>query len=624
MKKLLIAFFCMLQLLSAKAQDVNSGLLGDWWLWPEYALPVRAHNTPGNPPKAPASVFAPVDSRSIPLVLKGEEPTQRLTGILPQDRLPAGPFTVECWLVNHVNQPVGMLAAAKPRYTGGEPQWLLGVYGREVIFSLKPEKEPFAAVIAHEVKGRGWKNYWAHLVGVYDGRVMKLYINGSLIDQQQIGGMSALASPGELELAAYMKNEPYMQLGNLLKNFRLYNRPLSEAEITQRYEYLQKLVEEGKLWPDTFHFNAGPYLNYATTTSINILWETDRPAKAVVEFGESLPLRQKKELSVAGLPKEGPPSEGKYIRELTLDNLKPGTTYFYSVKAVADDGQVIESGVLTFATAVPADAPFAFGIIGDTEARPHVNDKVAKMLWDERPNFLINLGDLTDGGKEDHKFEWNYEYFAGMTQLASRIPVFPVAGNGESDLYWYNQYHALPQPEGYYSFTYGNAEFFMLNSNERNEFAPGGKQYEWLEGKLKTSTAKWKFVAHHHAPYSADEDDYGNSWEGPSALGDEKVREIVPLYEKYGVDMVFFGHLHTYQRTMPITAGKVGEHNGVVYIQAGGAGGNLEDFAPTRAWFSAKTYRGHHYCIVAINGGRLSFRMYDAEGRLKDFLELEK
>jgi acid phosphatase type 7 len=624
MKCCLILLMFTLQAAVGLAQDIKTGLLGDWWLWPEYTLPARANNTPGNQPKAPASVFADVDSRSIPLVLKGEEPTQRLTGILPQNQLPSSSFTVECWLVNHVNQAVGMLAAVKPKYTGAEPQWLLGVYEREIIFSLKPEKEPFAAVISHEIKARGWKNYWGHLVGVYDGSSMKLYLNGELLGEQKVGAMAAPTQDRELEVAAYMHNEPYMQLGNLLKNFRLYNRALTLNEIKQRNSYLQKLVEEGKLWPDTFHFNAGPYLNYATTSSINLLWETDRPAKAVVEYGESLPLKQKRELPVASLKKEGPGAEEKYIQELTLDNLQPGTTYFYNVKVVSEDGQEMESGVLTFATAVEKEAPFAFGIIGDTEARPHVNDRVAKMLWDERPNFLMIVGDLTDGGQEHHKFEWNYEYFAAMTQLTSRVPVFPVAGNGESDLYWYNQYHVLLEPEGFYSFTYGNAEFFMLNSNQRDEFAPGKKQYVWLEEKLKASTAKWKFVAHHHAPYSADEDDYGNSWEGPTDLGDKKVREIVPLYEKYGVDMVFFGHLHTYQRTMPIEEGKVQEQNGVIYIQAGGAGGNLEDFAPTRAWFSAKTYRGHHYCIVGVNGGSLSFKMYDTEGKLKDFLELRK
>jgi 3',5'-cyclic AMP phosphodiesterase CpdA len=207
--------------------------------------------------------------------------------------------------------------------------------------------------------------------------------------------------------------------------------------------------------------------------------------------------------------------------------------------------------------------------------------------------------------------------------LASRIPVFPVPGNGEADLYWYSKYHVLPST-GYYSFTYGNAEFFMLDSNKPEDFAHGGKQYVWLEERLKKSIAKWKFVAHHHAPYSADEDDYGNSWEGQSSLGDLRIRKIVPLYEQYGVDMVFFGHLHTYQRTLPIKNNLVDKQNGVIYVQGGGGGGNLEDFAPSRAWFSAKTYRGHHYFIVTVHGDELNFKMYDTEGRLKDYLDLKK
>ena len=130
MKYRLLLLMFTLQAAVGLAQDVKNGLLGDWWLLPEYSLPARANNTPGNQPKAPASVFTDIDSRSIPLVLKGEEPTQRLTGILPQNQLPVASFTVECWLVNHVNQLVGMLAAVRPKYTGGEPQWLLGVFCR--------------------------------------------------------------------------------------------------------------------------------------------------------------------------------------------------------------------------------------------------------------------------------------------------------------------------------------------------------------------------------------------------------------------------------------------------------------------------------------------------------------
>jgi len=246
------------------------------------------------------------------------------------------------------------------------------------------------------------------------------------------------------------------------------------------------------------------------------------------------------------------------------------------------------------------------------------------MVWLERPNFVINCGDLTDGGFKDHKFEWNYEYFQGVTQLHSRIPVCPVPGNGEGELHWYKAYHNLPNEDEFYSFNYGNSEYFMLNSNRKDEFAKGGKQYVWLEEKLKNSKAKWKFVAFHHAPYSSDEDDYKDSWREVADLGDLKVREITTVFEKYNVDMVFYGHLHIYERTLPLLQGKIDNKNGVIYVTTGGAGGNLENFAPTRSWFTAKTYRNHHYLTLLVNDNRLSFKMYGLDGALIDVLELEK
>ena len=164
----------------------------------------------------------------------------------------------------------------------------------------------------------------------------------------------------------------------------------------------------------------------------------------------------------------------------------------------------------------------------------------------------------------------------------------------------------------------------MLNSNKKEEFAPGGAQYNWLEKELQQSTATWKFVCHHHAPYSSDENDYGDSWKEKSNLGDLKVRQIVPLYEKYGVDVVLFGHLHTYQRTLPILENVINQKNGVIYLQGGGAGGNLEDFSPNHSWFSAKTYRGHHYFTFTLVKNDLVMRMYDSQGALKDFMEINK
>jgi len=311
------------------------------------------------------------------------------------------------------------------------------------------------------------------------------------------------------------------------------------------------------------------------------------------------------------------------IANIKLEGLEAGTQYFYNVKATDFAGKTIESGILTFGTKPSNPKAFSFITISDTESRPHINNKFAQMIWDERPDFVINLGDITDGGKEPHKFEWNTEYFEGINHLHSRIPAYKVPGNGESDLYWYNRYNSYPEPQDNYSFTWGNAEFFMLNSNRKDDFAPGGAIYEWLDDKLSKSQALWKFVCLHHAPYSTDENDYGDTWKGVSVMGDLKIREIVPLFDKYNVDFVKFGHLHIYSRLFPIKNNLI-DRTGVIYLQAGGAGGNLEDFIPVSTWFSAKNYRGYHYLKFMIIENELQYYMYDIEGNLRDILKVTK
>lgn len=597
----------------------------EWWFWPDYTLKRNANNPIGPRITAPYSPINPVSSKTYPFVFFGQDPTDRIHEFAPSQDIPVQEFSVEKWLLYHVNQDVGCFTAYRNKFEPADPEWLIGIFGKELVFSLKGEDTSFSSVMSHKMKERGWKNYWIHVVGTFNGTSMKLYINGEQVDEMKVGKVAEVERDGMmLETAAYLSNEPYMQLGDLLKNLRIHDRALSTKEINSNYQDFQTLVEMGKLYPDLFHYTAGPYLQMATPTSMGIMWETSEPATHTLEYWKAGGERQSMEINRT-TPDTEITNPDKLITKAILNNLEPGQPYFYEITSRAVGGDAISSGVLTFKTADERPESFTFSVIGDTEARPHVNNRVSKLLWDERPDFLLNLGDLTDGGRKNHKFQWNYEYFYGMNQLTSRIPVFPVAGNGEGDLYWFSKYHILPEEDkGFYKFSYGNADFFMMDSNQKDAFSAGEDQYAWLEKELSASKARWKFVAHHHAPYSSDENDYGNTWETKGMQGDPKIKKIIPLYEKYNVDIVFFGHLHTYQRTHRINKDKIAKENGVMYIQAGGAGGNLEDFAPTRSWFSAKTFRGHHYLTVEILQHALELRMYDSEGRMKDIVELSK
>lgn len=364
-------------------------------------------------------------------------------------------------------------------------------------------------------------------------------------------------------------------------------------------------------------FLVKPYLQFATKDGIFILWETTAAATTAVEFGEALldakqpNLSQTKKLDGTRL-----------LHEVKLDGLKTATKYLYRVRSKTATGQEIVSEVYTFKTAVHDNDAFFFALVGDTQKNdrtPWAWGKIAQKIWGERPHFLLNAGDLVDTGTR--KTDWTEHFFPYGHVVMSRYPMYSVLGNHEQDAQYYYDYMVNPAPEYYYTFHYGNAQFFMIDSN-RDVFE-GSEQYDWLEWELAKSTATWKFVVHHHPPYSSDSDDHGDTFIGASNY-QTQTRNLVPLYEAYGVDFCLFGHTHLYERTWPIFNNTINQQNGVVYINSGGAGGGLEDFDPTRSWFTMNMKNDHHFCTFAIFDKTLVFKAIDHEGRLFDTFQMQK
>ena len=588
--------------------------VGDWVFVPEYRLPAKAANAIGPRVEHPQGQHPLIELDTAEMRFRGDKPTQRIRNLLPTESIPRESFCLEAWMLYHVNQPVGVAITTKGRVPGAPVPWCLGFENWRASFTMQGQDGSMVQLQSRMKKWSGFKQRWIHLVANYDGHSVRVFLNGEEVASGHMHHDDIdWPDEPEFELAAYMQREPYMQWANLVHKLRVYDRPLSEAEIYNNFKQLQSEVEQGHLFPGTFHFTAGPYLNFATENSINLVWESDRESTAVVHWGETSKLGQQAELAKADR-----------LHEYTIPDLKPNTPYFYKVTCKSGDRE-IDSGLLTFKTAVQKDQPFRFAVIGDTESRPHINDRLSKLIWEERPNFVINLGDLTDGGKELHRYEWTHEYFVGMNQLTSRVPMFAVPGNGEGDMYWYKHYHHYPEPEGFYKFQFGDAAFFMLDSNQRQkEFGEGGKQHEWLREQLSECDATWKFACHHHATFCGEEDDYGNTWEGATTYGDPAVQKIVPLYEEFGLDMAMFGHLHLFERSHPMKNGKVDFESGTIHLLAGGGGGNLEDFSPTPAFFSAKTHRGHHYIMIEIANDTMTMRMYDLNGAIRDSFQVRK
>lgn len=368
---------------------------------------------------------------------------------------------------------------------------------------------------------------------------------------------------------------------------------------------------------DSLRFLVSPYLQHGVQSSISVLWETTQPATTTVRYGAAA-----FDVEETPLPSVQTMPGTRLMHEVKLEGLAPETNYFWQIISVGEQGDSLASPVYSFKTAVRDSSAYAFALVGDSQANsttPWAWSVISQKVWEERPNFVVHAGDIVDWGPD--KSDWIDHFFPGGRELMSRIPVFTVLGNHEGDADLYYQYMANPQPEYHYTFTYGNAEFFMIDTNR--DVREGSEQYNWLEQALARSTALWKFAVHHHPPYSSEKDDHGDTFKEASTMG-TKARNLVPLFEKYGLDFSLFGHTHVYERTWPLKNNRINQKEGVVYINSGGAGGGLETFAPTRNWFTLELQEGHHYCMFNLFENTLLFKAVDHEGRIFDSFQLTK
>ena len=295
----------------------------------------------------------------------------------------------------------------------------------------------------------------------------------------------------------------------------------------------------------TLVIKSGPYLSSVTQSSIIVTWQTDIPGNSELEYGLTE--------SYGSIVSD---SSQVQIHSFQLTGLTLSTTYHYRVKS-GETGSEDNN----FHTAINTDEDYVFVAYGDTRTNHSDHLSVINSIIASNPNLVLNIGDLVEeGGSQDL---WDI-YFETIKDLGKNTPIYPTTGNHERESPLYYDQHFLPHnnpdsTEEYYSFDYGNSHFIALNTNiNYQEESP---QYIWLENDLQaSSSATWIFAFLHHPPYSSDTH-HGSDLSVRNAL--------CPLFEHYGVDIVFYGHVHAYERIIPI--------NGTTYVLTGGGGAPLID-----------------------------------------------
>ncbi|MFE0027535.1 purple acid phosphatase family protein [Amycolatopsis sp. NPDC059021] len=281
-----------------------------------------------------------------------------------------------------------------------------------------------------------------------------------------------------------------------------------------------------------------------------------------------------------------------YAHHAPLRGLRPDTEYVY---AALHDGA--EPAMATFHTAPRGRGAFTFTSFGDQGTPtlgkrytpppgvtlpnpPFVNDNLGSPAAGDttagveriRPLFHLFNGDLCYANLATDRVRTWWDFWANNSRSARNRPWMPSAGNHENELgngpigyAAYQTYFSVPPASGqtdvtrglWYSFTVGSVRVISLANDDvcyqdgGNSYVRGysrGAQKAWLEKELAAARrdrdVDWIVICMHQVAISTADQANG------ADLGIRE--EWVPLFDRYGVDLVVCGHEHHYERSHPI------------------------------------------------------------------------
>ncbi len=293
-----------------------------------------------------------------------------------------------------------------------------------------------------------------------------------------------------------------------------------------------------------------------------------------------------------------------------LDGLLPGSTYWYSLNGSDSHFFTTPNPSRPLHFAVASDAHFGTG-----SSR---NDLTGGMLEqiadpDKGIDYFFSLGDNVEYGFRPE--EWLLAGDAFST-VSSRIPSVFVPGNHDTIFTGLARFLTYAFPSGVSQWTsqlwrrvdVENVHFLILDVEWSAETISSG-QMSWLEDQLQSIPIDdWTFVMSHGFYYASGNQLNGWKWyDNP-----ETISRVTPLFEKYGVDLVFSGHAHQMELL---------QKSGVSYVIDGAFGGTPDPdrsyTSPESLWYRAGQYG---YADVSVDGSKAVVTFRSASGSvLKSF-----
>ena len=330
------------------------------------------------------------------------------------------------------------------------------------------------------------------------------------------------------------------------------------------------------------------------------------------------------------------------IHKAIMTGLAPATTYYYKV-----GGGDMWSPVYSFRTYDPMASQTKFVVVADMgygNNSDNTTARIKELVDNGEVDVVIHAGDI--GYADGYMVHWD-TFFNKIQPIASRVPYMVAPGNHE---FWYDfaAYKArffMPGDDHdnedsetkqenhnnmYYSWTYGNIHFNSMNSETAVD-TPNFKQ-DMLDFFDKDLAAVDRMqtpfvISYFHRPlYCSNDGECTQSADEPNRL----TQQAEELLNQHQVDMVLYGHVHSYERMSHIYKGQKvdlpedGSYAAPVYILQGASGnreGNRASFPVENVpeWSLAHSAELGYATLIstaAQGGSSLKWSFYRASDNL--------
>ncbi|XP_021847584.1 nucleotide pyrophosphatase/phosphodiesterase [Spinacia oleracea] len=354
-----------------------------------------------------------------------------------------------------------------------------------------------------------------------------------------------------------------------------------------------------------------------------------------------------------------------FIHTSFLKDLWPNQLYMYRMGHILSNGSYVWSKTYSF-KAPPSPGQdslqrvIVFGDMGKAE-RDGSNEysnyqpgslNTTDQLIKDKENFdiVFHIGDLSYAN--GYLSQWD-QFTSQVEPIASAVPYMVASGNHERDWPDTGSFYGKTDSGGecgvpaqtmyyvpaenrdkfWYKSDYGMFRFCIADSE--HDWREGTEQYKFIENCLATADRQkqpWLiFAAHRVLGYSSDKW-YGKEGSFEEPMGRESLQK---LWQRYKVDIAFYGHVHNYERSCPIYQNQCvnsekthysGTVNGTIHVVAGGGGSHLSEFSEVNTTWSL--YKDHDFGFVKLTAFNRSSLLFEykksSDGNVYDFFTISR